>query len=155
MLNEMWLGPRASLNYVFLLPNPPLLRDAPDHGWVDCPNVAHLIEDNGNHWRKIVTIMAKLIATDELDWRRYRDAHLFDHCALVFSLDQLKQIENEEYTLFVVGNLFRAEIPVSKNAQKLGEKQIAYVNQDRTIWCPYLDYRQFPNALVAAIRSKL
>ncbi|MGR0279832.1 DUF6942 family protein [Marinomonas dokdonensis] len=155
MPNEIWLGPKTGLKYVFLLPNPPLLRDAPDHGWVETPNVAQLIEDNGNHWRKIVTIMAKLISTDEQDWRCYRDEHLFDQCALVFSLQQLKQIEGDKCTLFIVGNGFRQAMPISENAQTLGDKQLAYVNQDRTIWCPYLDYRQFPNALVSAIRLKL
>ena len=61
MIN-LWLGASTSdAQYVFLLPNKPILPDDVDEVFLAKPDSAVLIELNGNHWRKILTIIAKLI----------------------------------------------------------------------------------------------
>ena len=56
------LGP-AQASLICYLPNPPQYPQ-------DCTrtDVAALIAHNGNHWRKILTILAKLCVTDANDW---------------------------------------------------------------------------------------
>lgn len=55
----MHIGP-ATASYAFYLPNPPLM---PEYWhWEQDNSIAELIALNGNHWRKIFTIMAKICA---------------------------------------------------------------------------------------------
>lgn len=155
MKTSLWLGPKQGLEYVFLLPNPPQLRLSECDDQLSAPNVAEIIADNGNHWRKIFTIMAKLVVPEGQDWRSYRDAQLFSKSALVFQLVDVEPMLDKSCVVFIVGQSFRQALPISEQALVLGEKQQAYWSADNTLWCPYLDYRQFPNSLIAEIRQKL
>ena len=56
--------------FAYYLPTAPLIPDNWHYTQPDA--VATLIALNGNHWRKIFTIMAKISAVGE-DWRGYRD----------------------------------------------------------------------------------
>jgi hypothetical protein len=149
MIN-LWLGASASdAQYVFLLPNKPILPDDVDEVFLAKPDSAVLIELNGNHWRKILTIIAKLIVQNYPAWRECRDANVFNQVGIAFSVDQLNDYKG---ILFVVGNTFRDQLPVSKSAEEAGVKHRAYVSYPY-IWCPYLDYRQFPNILIETLRE--
>tara|TARA_R110000764_G_scaffold181718_1_gene267687 strand:- start:765 stop:1244 length:480 start_codon:yes stop_codon:yes gene_type:complete len=149
MIN-LWLGASAcDAQYVFLLPNKPILPDDVDHFFLAKPDSAVLIELNGNHWRKILTIMAKLIVQNYPAWRECRDVNVFNQVGIAFSVDQLNDFKG---VLFVVGNTFRDQLPASKSAQEVGVKHLAYVSYPY-IWCPYLDYRQFPNILIETLRE--
>jgi len=151
MIN-LWLGASAKdAEYVFLLPNKPILPDDVDSVFLARPNISVLIELNGNHWRKILTIMAKIVTKDSAKWRECRDINLFNQVGITFSLERL---HNEDYKgiVFVVGNTFRDPFPVSNSAQELGVKHLAHVSYP-SIWCPYLDYRQFPNILIDTLRE--
>ena len=147
---NLWLG--ASMNearYVFLLPNKPILPDDADHAFLAKPDSSLLIELNGNHWRKILTIMAKLTVQHDAAWRECRDVNLFSQVGIAFSTEQL---HNYQGILFVVGNTFRDALPVSTLAEEVGVKHFAHVSYP-CIWCPYLDYRQFPNILIDTLRE--
>ena len=149
-MNELWLGsPAESADYVFLLPNKPELP--PNALTKDLTNtdVSTLIEVNGNQWRKIFTIMAKLVAPDGSAWREFRDNDLLKVVGLAFSVDQIQHVKS---IVFIVGKTFDAVYPVSAQAELIGEKHQAKVNLPY-VWCPYLDYRQFPNSLIDALRE--
>ncbi|WP_421852337.1 DUF6942 family protein [Marinomonas sp.] len=149
-MNELWLGACADeAEYVFLLPNRPVLPDSVDVCFLKKPNVSLLIELNGNHWRKIFTIMAKLAAPAYDSWKAFRDAELLSKVGVAFSLDQLCDYKG---VVFIVGNMFRDELPIADSAQEIGEVHTAFVCLPY-IWCPYLDYRQFPNILIEALRE--
>lgn len=156
---SLWLGPkRDEARWVFLLPNQPELPVECDDAFMACPDVPLLIELNGNHWRKIFTIMAKLTVPPEQDWRIHRDKYLFERCAITFDKEALSLLQSndepsslEQRVIFVVGNSFRQDIPIKEGAVLIGEKQQAFF-VDNQVWCPYLDYRQFPNALIADLR---
>ncbi|MBJ7538176.1 DUF6942 family protein [Marinomonas transparens] len=149
-MGHLWLGATpATAQFIFLLPNKPVLPDDYVGEYLHFPDMALLTELNGNHWRKIFTIMAKLVVPMESHWRDYRDKELFKQTAIVFSVDQLKEARGKT---FIVGNGFREVLPIEGTFEVLGSKQLAYVATDR-IWCPYLDYRQFPNILIAALRE--
>ncbi|BDX02788.1 MAG: DUF6942 family protein [Marinomonas sp.] len=145
-MSDLWLG--ASIQQarcIFLMPNKPIFPSSES----EPVSVARLIELNGNHWRKIFTIMAKLVATDLLSWKSVRDDCLLDWVGIAFSVDQIHDCEQ---TVFIVGKTFEADLPIKKQAVKVGHKQIAYVSYPY-VWCPYLDYRQFPNSLISELRA--
>lgn len=150
-MNDLWLGACTDeADYVFLLPNRPVLPNSVDASFLKRPDVPLLIELNGNHWRKIFTIMAKLIAPTYDSWRVFRDKELLAKVGVAFSLDQLC---NYKGVVFIVGNTFRDELPIASSAQAIGvDAHTSFVCLPH-IWCPYLDYRQFPNILIEALRE--
>ncbi|UTW01424.1 hypothetical protein KDW99_09915 [Marinomonas rhizomae] len=149
-MNDLWLGASADeADYVFLLPNRPVLPSSVDASFLKKPDVSILIDLNGNHWRKIFTIMAKLTASRYDSWKEFRDTELLNKVGVAFSLDQL---HNYTGTIFVVGNTFKNQLPVSSSAQEIGDVHTSFVCLPH-VWCPYLDYRQFPNSLIEALRE--
>ncbi|WP_417559982.1 DUF6942 family protein [Marinomonas sp.] len=149
-MSKLWLGACVDeANYVFLLPNRPILPVPVDIVFLKKPDVSILIELNGNHWRKIFTIMAKLTAPSYDSWKVFRDKELFTKVGIAFSLDQLHDYKG---VVFIVGNTFRNERPVVSSAQEIGEVHTSFVYLPY-VWCPYLDYRQFPNILIEALRE--
>ena len=150
-MNDLWLGASVgNADFVFLLPNKPCLPAVTDDiSFLEKPDVSILIELNGNHWRKIFTIMAKLTSPTYDSWKEFRDTELLKKVGVAFSQDQLHGYEG---VVFVVGNTFRGELSVASSAQEIGAKHVAFVSLPY-IWCPYLDYRQFPNILIEALRE--
>lgn len=134
----------------FLLPNPPLLPDG-------CANYLHcspvdLISINGNHWRKILTIIAKLSAKPDEDWRIVRDQYIWQRVRLYFCFNDLP---NTEQCLFIVGKTFDKECAIPFDGTYLGNEKHHAIKKGATYWVPYLDYRQFPNALIDTLRQQI
>lgn len=151
-MNELSLGASAdNAECVFLLPNKPILPKDNEGQELISADVPYIIELNGNHWRKIFTIMAKLASPFPEDWRQFRDQQLLEKVRLVFSIEQLEGVSG---LIYLVGNSFREVLPINDKAVTLGEKHRAYIYQSR-VWCPYLDYRQFPNILIESLREHL
>ncbi|SBS34111.1 hypothetical protein MSP8886_02963 [Marinomonas spartinae] len=158
---HFWLGaPKEAAQCIFLMPNKPVLPLEYNEAFLSNPNVPLLIELNGNHWRKIFTIMAKLLSPSPQDWRYYRDERLFSRCAIVWDKQQLMEYNavsnnvGQARVVFIVGNSFRQDIAIDEGATIVGEKQQAAF-WGHQIWCPYLDYRQFPNRLIAELRHQV
>ncbi|MFT2098645.1 DUF6942 family protein [Marinomonas sp. 2405UD66-6] len=151
-MSDLWLGAsKEEAEYVFLLPNKPILSNESDVVLSHQVDVDRLIELNGNHWRKILTIMAKLTSPNYGEWREFRDKDLLKKVGVAFSIDQLTNVKG---VLFIVGNTFREALPILDSAQEVGDKHVAAFTLNR-VWCPYLDYRQFPNILIEAIRETI
>lgn len=131
----------------FLLPNRPTLPQGVSSYDAVPANV--VIELNGNHWRKILTIIAKLVTVAEEDWRIVRDQSLWDRVKLIFDPD-----EASEGWLVIVGKQFHDDFPIPAEAEAIGARHTAHIHQKR-IWCPYLDYRQFPNVLVDELVTRI
>lgn len=149
-VKSIWLGQNPlQSKYIFILPNLPKWPNEMDFSR---PNVMDLIELNGNHWRKILTIMAKLTVSKEGDWQTHRDHTLFEQLAVTFDVASFKQFKDlsKHTRVFIVGGKLRTELPVSQESTKLSYE---CWHQANYVWCPYLDYRQFPNALVNELRD--
>ncbi|MBM6550231.1 DUF6942 family protein [Marinomonas ostreistagni] len=133
-----------------LLPNKPVLPEGVNHHTEI--TVDRLIALNGNHWRKILTILAKLVADEQEDWRIVRDQHIWKRVHLVFAAHELQGLTGIK---MVVGKTFLSAIPQPTVATPVGAgRHYAYSAQD-WLWTPYLDYRQFPNQLIEEIRRFL
>ncbi|MFM2483064.1 DUF6942 family protein [Celerinatantimonas sp. YJH-8] len=113
------------------------------------PSHAHFIEmlikQNGNHWRKILVIWAKLCAPDQ-HWRDYLYEQLLNEQQIVIGSRQLSAASQH----FIAGKA---------NWLQFGfHLDLALPNyhwQPPFCLVPYPDYRQFPNRLIAAIRQDL
>ncbi|MCT8866907.1 MULTISPECIES: DUF6942 family protein [Shewanella] len=169
----MHIGP-ATASYAFYLPNPPLM---PEYWhWEQDNAIAELIALNGNHWRKIFTIMAKIYAPSE-DWRHYRDNLLLKkHQMLLIGASAL----SPHASIHIVCGQAAAK-PLGLSTElfntPLSNRQTAYqplmhasqgklqdvteimqtssVQKKQVLLTPYLDYRQYSNALIALTRSHI
>lgn len=137
----------------FYLPAPPELTEKWSHLDVDATQA--LIELNGNHWRKVLTIMAKIVVKEQ-DWRQYRDRHLLKRGeSIAIGANNLCR---EAQLHIICGkksaddlNLDSAEfVPLDMQGTNL----LKHPNKDIYL-CPYLDYRQFPNIQINLLRQAL
>ncbi len=144
MQSPLFLGnPHARV--ILYLPTAPQL----DHGTQI--NVTALIAANGNHWRKILTILAKLCAPDD-DWRSYRDQHLLrNHEALCFA-DQLQHDATHNRLHLIAGKASWNRLGLHAEQLRPLDDSARVLVHDNQILTPYPDYRQFPNALIAQLR---
>ncbi|MEH6576607.1 MAG: hypothetical protein V7731_05970 [Amphritea sp.] len=134
-----------SARVILYLPNPPLL---PDTHAID---LTALIQLNGNHWRKILTIFAKLCSADN-NWREYRDHNLLkEHEAICFS-DQLLHSNNGQIVHLVAGKASWTRLDLNPDAFTALDEASRIRIKDNIILTPYPDYRQFPNALIEQLR---
>jgi hypothetical protein len=122
-----------------------------------------LIVLNGNHWRKILTIFAKLVSPSD-DWRGYRDGLLLQEKEAICFGDALHETRNK--TGDVMGNTaVKIHLISGKSTwdrlgvnldefQSLDPQQRLWV-KGNVICTPYFDYRQFPNSLIDIARNYL
>ena len=116
------------------------------------PDTRELIKNNSNHWRKIVTLLAKVASPGE-EWRDFRDRELFRQTALCFA-PHLKAFDTWHW-IGGKDNLQRFEIP-GLDARPLREAPAVAIDYERQILLtPYPDYRQLNNATVSQIRAML
>ncbi|WP_078083791.1 DUF6942 family protein [Microbulbifer mangrovi] len=119
---------------------------------VATPDAGRLMENNSNHWRKIVTLLAK-IASPQEEWRSFRDGELFESAALCFS----PRLRNVRGWHWIGGkeNLHRFSIEGLNAKPLIGAPEVALDVEKRLLLTPYPDYRQLSNATVAEIRKAL
>lgn len=132
----------------FYLPTAPMLPQTWQYNGPDA--IAQLIKLNGNHWRKILVIMAKISAPDD-DWRSYMSRLLTQDNRIVFGATEL---QSDALRHFVCGQQSAKylNLPILDQNQKFKplkhDKHMIYL-------LPYLDYRQCPNHAIADLRSIL
>lgn len=141
----------ASPRMVLYLPHKPNAFDT----LVKHPSVSTLLENNSNHWRKIVTLLAKICSPNADDWRRFRDSALFDDAAI--SISPSLSLDDGKIWHWIGGkeNLQRFT-GLTLNADPLPDcKEVAIDQERRLLITPYPDYRQLSNTVVSTIRAAL
>ena len=142
------LGSKAA-TIILYTANRPLLPSAMDCG--GALSVPELITLNGNHWRKILSIFAKLTSPDD-DWKTYRDHYLLQEREVICFADSLQ----ESAALHLIAGKASWELLGMDMAefQALDVEQRLWVNGN--VMCtPYFDYRQFPNTLIEVARAQI
>jgi len=130
------------------------INNQPDWDTKRALDVKQLITENGNHWRKILTIFAKLCCDD--DWRQYRDEKLLHHYE---QINFGKDLEPTAKIHFFAGKNCWQRFAVSeenlKSMQLSPSGKVYYsrsVEHGLMLYTPYFDYRQFPNVLIADVK---
>ncbi|TVP09079.1 DUF6942 family protein [Shewanella sp. KCT] len=145
----------------FYLPTPPLLpadwqlAQPADLNKTDIEitslnigSLESLIALNGNNWRKILVIMAKLSAPDD-DWRGYMHKLLQRDEQIRFGADALSPMAKEHYVCGQQSAIALGLTPLSDPKTFTHQQE----NNSQIYLLPYLDYRQCPNALIADLRE--
>lgn len=128
---------------ILYLPRPPQLPST--------LSVPALIDLNGNHWRKILTILAKLCAPGD-DWRAYRDRGLLQRREAICFEPRLRPRPARH---LVAGKANWSRLGLAPAGFEALDAQQRLWRRGELYLTPYFDYRQFPNALVARLRADL
>lgn len=164
---------------VFYLPNLPNTLSSEDTNKLksfraaNINEIKNIIENDGNHWAKIFSIMAKIayaifnIEEDKIKtWQEYRDQVLLTedcHVSLVFS-DEIA-FNQTAYFQFVSGlekaqrmNFLDEEGEPKRGSYRFNpflsqeKEEVGTIKYCRNVFLvPYLDYRQFPNSYIEEI----
>ena len=152
-----------SFKLAVYLENPPAvtnLRPSAEIKALQAGDIADIVAQTGNHWRKIFTIYAKLmwhLAAGTCDtWQQYRDKHLLQASsahALLFSAPELCQQPTN--ACFIVGGKTYAEkLGLLSLCDDIGEG-FFLSPAHKLIVTPYFDYRQLSNVKLARLISIL
>ena len=117
-------------------------------------NIDALIELNGNHWRKIFIIMAKICAPDE-QWRNYMPSLLSKNEKICFNAEEL---DANGSVHIICGAQSCQNLGIKKPEAREINVLTPQSNKNEkgvVITTPYLDYRQFPNRLIEQTRQVL
>ncbi|QYK03315.1 hypothetical protein K0I62_12390 [Shewanella psychrotolerans] len=141
------IGPKNA-DICFYLPNPPRLPT----NWQASSNlnIEELITLNGNHWRKIFVIMAKIVCPTS-DWRSYLPKLLQQDESIHFGKTTL--CPNGKIHI-VCGQQSAQALSLDVLTEPQSFRLINQVNQQICL-LPYLDYRQCPNSTIDALRCAL
>lgn len=116
------------------------------------PTAERLIAHNSNHWRKIVTIAAKIAAPDA-DWRGFRDKHFFDRIALCFTPVLLPN--DAWHWIGGKANQARFDDLPSTVTPLAGSDDLFIDTEHKLLLTPYPDYRQFSDRKIGLVRQAL
>ncbi|MBN3562814.1 DUF6942 family protein [Aliamphritea spongicola] len=132
------------------LPTPPLL----ENGWRGYDDT---VRQNGNHWRKILIILSKIVTRTD-DWRHHRDHKLLDTEAIDFS----NSLHPNASIHLIAGKASWERLGLVDNDKCPSEAGFTPLDNTGMLWrrdnlilTPYPDYRQFPNAQIDCLRSAL
>ncbi|UJF23312.1 DUF6942 family protein [Shewanella sp. OMA3-2] len=151
---------------IFYLPTPPVIP--PDWRESETDAVKQLIDANGNHWRKITVIISKLVCKKLSCWRETQtrllqqnsDEHLPVAIAIVSEpIERDNDILLDPAILHIICgkntfSRFTIKSELLNKSLSLNKNQTILYHQ-QVFLSPYLDYRQFPNALIELLRPML
>ena len=148
--------------FAYYIPTAPQVPESWHYTQPDA--VGALIALNGNHWRKIFTIMAKISAVGE-DWRSYRDQVLLKQNELL-CIGGTELMANAKIHL-IAGQVAANALGLTMSVNDSDAQHLTAQNKSITalklpsslgqhfLLTPYLDYRQYPNQLIALTRQHL
>ena len=137
-----YLGNICQASTLLYLPTPPIVdpQSPCDYN--------RLCELNGNHWRKILIILAKLQSPDN-NWRNYRDNKLLQQQEAISFRDCL---EPDKALHIIAGRASWDRLGLDHTGFMPLEDSNRLLLRDNILLAPYPDYRQFPNHLIEMAR---
>ena len=143
---EHMLGAQGSDVILYIENHPVVPQKLKSNELISIPD---LIDLNGNHWRKIFTIFAKLVSPDE-NWREYRDQCLLTKNEAICFTDERQQ--SAQVNIVSGKSCWERMGFDMADFISLDPQQRLWVKDD-VLCSPYFDYRQFPNALIVIARE--
>ena len=119
--------------------------------------VPELNAANGNHWRKKLTINAKLCTHD--NWRQYRDHELLSVDQQICFGDQ--RLETGRIHIFSGKSCWQRFGVTGETLSQMQHSSCGRVyyqfskQRGLCLYTPYFDYRQFPNILIEQVKEIL
>jgi hypothetical protein len=117
-------------------------------------DIANIVKQTGNHWRKIFNIFAKLMFELEpknyRTWQQYRDDALLqagNSTCLLFSNPNALIDENKN-TVLVSGKQYAEQLDILEHCEAVEDGFFIHPTKN-VIVTPYFDYRQLSNAKLA------
>jgi hypothetical protein len=144
--SEHFLGAQGA-GVVLYIENSPMVPKDMDVN--ESVSISMLMDLNGNHWRKIFTIFAKLVTPYE-NWREYRDSCLLtEKEAICFS----GQLQDNAQVHIISGKSCWERMGFDIDEFTPLDSQQRLLVRGNILCLPYFDYRQFPNALIVIARE--
>ncbi|MCL1115569.1 hypothetical protein L2703_18565 [Shewanella basaltis] len=161
---------------IFYLPTPPKLPENWQATHADA--ISQLIDLNGNHWRKIVTIMAKICCLDisvnhTTAWKTVREQLFFDAkhavstgayrpsvprltCQIQIVTANIAPVTLSSGQWHIVcGKETQQRLGLNTHLGKAIDSDHKITHQQTCLLTPYLDYRQYSNALIELTKQTL
>ncbi|MFQ6371154.1 DUF6942 family protein [Shewanella sp. YIC-542] len=145
----MFIGnPQAA--HIIYLPHSPLLP--PNWHWQQADACAAILQANSNHWRKILVIAAKIFSSDD-NWRQFLHGGLLREVCLYTEAHSQRPVAGIQ--LFSGQAVCHALALEEHRATPLAScPKLCRLSANAWL-VPYLDYRQFPNWMIALLRQQL
>lgn len=143
VLTQPTLGNTRCATTLLYLPTPPIIDPQQP---LDYQTLCAL---NGNHWRKILIILAKLQSSEQ-DWRDYRDQQLLRQREAICFTEQL--LLGKRQLHLVAGKASWLRLGLNPQHFTALDENNRLFQRDNVILTPYPDYRQFPNQLIDQLR---
>ncbi|WP_432458906.1 DUF6942 family protein [Agarivorans sp. QJM3NY_25] len=144
--NKLFIGCEQAHTVLYLhssLPNLPENFEQLDSAIL----TQQLLLNNNNNWRKILTIYAKLTAPDD-NWREYLQQGLLAEQQINFG-DKI--VSKAKQHIIAGKNNWQRFDHIVQPKDVISHKKLQFIAAN-ILLCPYPDYRQFPNILVAEYR---
>jgi len=148
---------------VLYLPNRPDISDYKNKRFlknVCIGRIPQIIDETGNHWRKIFSIYSKIAYSLNIEaadkWQTYRDEILLTKNSseiICFSSSLLKIDEKTVHIISGKDCASKFDFDLKKFRQVDAEGKI--LNYKNIYLTPYFDYRQFPNKLVELLSNSI
>lgn len=133
-----YLGNIDQASTLLYLPTPPVIDPEQPLEY------QRLCQLNGNHWRKILIILAKLQAPDT-NWQAYRDTTLLKQNEAVSFRGNL---EPDKTVHIIAGRASWERLGMDLSEFLPLEESGRLLFKGNILLTPYPDYRQFPNHLI-------
>lgn len=120
--------------------------------------ITYIVENTGNHWRKIFNIYAKLIfelyPTTFDSWQALREQQLLqkrsDHNLLFSPPSSQNKAQQDKNITIIMGKTYATHLGYADSCDWLSE-HFAIHEKERIIICPYFDYRQLSNIKITQL----
>ena len=165
-MSEMGLGCADARLKVYIANRPPLPHYQALQGMqlMTTDEINNVVEQSGNHWRKIFNVYAKLLFLLQPDtrferWQCLRDQALLRQPLLSVGDEQLPahallftppRLQADASTIHLVMGKGYASV-LALPALEWLDGHFAWHQQSRLIVCPYFDYRQLSNARIVRL----
>jgi len=159
-MNKIGLGDKDASIVVYCQNIPPLeyYQQLVNVSPLKQGEIKMIADKTGNHWRKIFNVYAKFLyelwVPAEDSWQRFRDDRLLtENCNALLLFSPFKKCSSDitATTIHIIMGKQYASSLINPEQLTWLSNDFAIDEQNRTIVCPYFDYRQLSNEKITKL----
>jgi hypothetical protein len=159
-MNRIGLGDKDANIVVYCQNTPPLeyYQQLTSISPMNKGEIKMIADKTGNHWRKIFNVYAKFLyelwTPAEDSWQSFRDKKLLaekSKTVLLFSPFTKCSSETQDKAIHIIMGKQYASSLINPEQLTWLSNDFAIDEQNRTIVCPYFDYRQLSNEKITKL----